>query len=388
MNILRSEELLQEAREQSAGLENFGDEDFRAPLDLLLHSLNEEAGLHEQGQDMMRQRLVGLLLNRLRIEDYFQRHPEIREETIRAPVFIAALPRSGTTMLHRFIASDPRMYAVLWYECRNPAPLPGSDSATKDPRIVSAEEEVRMMLQTYPGLDAIHPMDPVGPDEDIMLMEHGFCSGMPQSMANVPSYNNWEMQQADYLPVYRYLRKLLQFLQWQKKARGERGERWILKAPEHLGHLEALFEVFPDAVLVQSHRDPLQTIPSIASFVYSGWVAYAENPDKHAAGRFWCARFREFLHRCMKARQEMPGERFLDVWYRDALQDPFGVAEKVYAHAGMSINEEAQQVMEEWRERNRRENRAAHEYSLEEYGFSDEQIRSEFAEYRRRYIEE
>jgi len=387
MSKLQSAELLQGARERSGGLGNFGAEDFRTPLELLLRSLNEEAGLHEQGQNLMRERLVGLLLNRLRIEDYFQRQPEIGEEAIQAPIFIAALPRSGTTMLHRFIASDPRMYAVLWYECRNPAPLPGSESAALDPRIVSAEEEVRMMLANYPGLDAIHPMDPVGPDEDIMLMEHGFCSGMPLSMANVPSYNDWEMQ-ADYAPVYRYLKKLLQFLQWQKKARGERGERWILKAPEHLGHLEALFEVFPDALLVQSHRDPLQTIPSIASFVYSAWAAYTEQPDKHVAGRFWRQRFREFLHRCMQARREMPGGRFLDVWYRDALSDPFGVAEKVYAHAGMSINEEAQQVMEEWRARNRREKRAAHEYSLEEYGFSEEQIRSEFAEYRRRYIDD
>ena len=381
---LAADSVLAEASART-GLEDFGAEDFREPMQLLLQSLDQEANLHAVGRGLVRERIIGLLINRLRTEDYFHRHPEIEEEEIRAPVFIAALPRTGTTMLHRFIASDPHMYAVLWYECRQPAPLPGSEKAAKDPRIVQAEEEVRMMLKTYPGLDAIHPMDPVGPDEDIMLKEHAFCSGMPESMADVPTYNDWELH-ADHTPAYQYLKRVLRFLQWQKKQSGQQGERWVLKAPEHLGHVTTILKIFPDATILQSHRDPLQTIPSISSMIYSAWCAYTDNPDKHRVGAVWCERFRNFLHRCMEARKTLPAEHFLDLRYKETLHDPFHAVQQVYEHIGMAFTEDAKQKMAEWREANRREAREAHHYTLGEYGFSEEEIKHSFSAYRQQYL--
>ncbi len=382
---LATDSLLEEASVRT-GLEDFGDKDFREPMRLLLQSLDQEANLHAVGRGLMRERIVGLLVNRLRTEDYFHRHPEIEEEEIRAPLFIAALPRTGTTMLHRFIASDPRMYAVLWYECRQPAPLPDSEQTKKkDPRIVQAEKEVRLMLETYPGLDAIHPMDPVGPDEDIMLKEHAFCSGMPESMADVPTYNDWELH-ADHTPAYQYLKRLLCFLQWQKKQTGQQRERWVLKAPEHLGHVDTILKVFPDAVILQSHRDPLQTIPSISSMIYSAWCAYTEHPDKHRVGAVWSGRFRDFLHRSMELRKSLPAESFLDLHYRETLQDPFQAVQRVYTHIGMDLTEDARQKMTEWREANQREARETHHYTLEEYGFSEEGIKSSFSAYREQYL--
>ena len=381
---LSADALLEEASART-GLENFGDEHFQAPMRLLLKSLDKEANLHAAGRALMRERIIGLLVNRLRTEDYFHRCPEIAEEKICAPIFIAALPRTGTTMLHRFIASDPRMYAVLWYECRQPAPLPDSEGAKKDPRIVQAEEEVRLMLKTYPGLDAIHPMDPVGPDEDIMLKEHAFCSGMPESMADVPAYNDWELH-ADHTPAYQYLKRILQFLQWQKKRSGQHRERWVLKAPEHMGHVDKVLKVFPDAVILQSHRDPLQTIPSISSMIHSAWCAYTEQPSKHRVGTVWGGRFWEFLHRCMKLRESLPAERFLDLYYRDTLQDPLQAVQRVYAYIGMGLTEDARQKMSKWQEANRRETRETHRYTLEEYGFSADEIKRRFAAYREQYL--
>ncbi len=382
-NMLEPDWLLAEAR-QRAGLENFGEDTaFLEPMRTLARSVDQQANLHDNGRSAASERIVSLLVDRLRTEDWIRRHPEILEEDIAAPIVIAALPRTGTTMLHRFIASDPRMYAVLWYECRYPVPFPG-DGEPSDPRIAQAEREVKMMLETYPGLDAIHPMDPVGPDEDIMLLEHAFLSGMPQSMYDVPDYVALE-RRVSHESAYRYLKLLLQFLQWQKKQAGQSRERWVLKAPEHLVHIDVLMKVFPDATVVQSHRDPMQTIPSISSMILSSWAAFTDSPDPHEIGRQWCERMAAAMRGCNAARERYP-DRFVDIWYQDTVSDPFAVAETVYRGVGLKISGAARGEMTRWREENRREQRAAHEYALEQFGFTEAQIAKDFAEYRERYI--
>ena len=380
--LLDPDWLLAEAARR-ADTDDFGeDRSFLEPMRVLADAISR-AGLHENGRAAASERLVNLLVDRLRTEWYFRRHPEIRDEEIVAPVVIAALPRTGTTMLHRFIASDPRMYAVLWYECRYPVPLAGDASGT-DGRIARATEEVREMLASYPGLDAIHPMDPVGPDEDIMLLEHAFLSGMPQSMYDVPDYIALE-RAVDHEPAYRYLKRMLQFLQWQKKRAGQHRQQWTLKSPEHLGYVEVLLKVFPDATVVQSHRDPMQTIPSLSSMVLSSWAAFADAPDAERVGRQWLERLADFMRICMAARERQP-ERFVDIWYRDTVEDPFSVAERVYRAIGQEISEQARGEMARWREENRREQRAAHEYSLAQFGLTEAQVAKDFEAYRETYI--
>lgn len=384
-SVLNADATIEEAVRLS-GCDDFGTKDWLPPLQLLLKSLREEANLHEAGQAAMHERNVKLLVNRLRIQDYLKKYPEISQEEIKSPIFIAAFTRTGTTMLQRFLASDQRNYAVLWYECRNPAPLDTGFSGTKDERIALAEQEVAFMLENYPGLGAIHPMEATAPDECIMLLEHTFCSGMPLAMANVPSYNEWE-HSVDHTDAYTYYKSVLQFLQWQKKRKGERAERWVLKAPEHLGHIDIIFKLFPDAVIIQSHREPMYTIPSISSMIYSGWAAYADNPDKHLIGRYWAKRLQDFSDHCMLAQSKMPSDRFVNVWYEDLLKNPMQQAQEIYAHVGLSLGDAARQAMDEWQKANKREKRAKHEYSMEEYGFSKESLDSQFSNYRTQYIE-
>jgi hypothetical protein len=381
--ILHADRVIQDATQRS-GFSDLGDQYWLPGLELLMRSLREDANLHEQGMQGMHERSVNLMAGRLRIQHYLNKYPEIREEEIRAPIFIVALARTGTTMLQRFLASDPRNYAVLWYEARNPAPL-NDDFAKSDARLPLAEEEVAFMLEHYPGLGAIHPMEATGPDECIMLLEHTFCSGMPLSMANVPRYNDWEFS-GDHMDAYTDYKQILQFLQWQKKRRGEHAQRWVLKAPEHLGFADTIFKLFPDATMIQSHREPEVTIPSISSMIYSGWAAYTAEPDKHLIGRYWASRFSEFIRRYMLSQQAWPKDRFINVWYKDLLDDPLEQAEKIYQHIGVELGEQAREAMSEWREANKREKRAKHEYTLEEYGFTSAGIKAQFEEYYARYI--
>src|SRR5258705_591675 len=209
------EAVLAEAQRR-AGLSDFGDPAFRAPLERLLRSLREEARLNAVGRAMQFERNVGLLVNRLRTEEGYKRHPEIENERIERPLVIVGLARSGTTMLHRMMASDPRWLALLWYESRNPAPFPDSERAAVDPRITDAEAEVAMMLEGSPDLIAAHPMDAHAPDEEIMLVEHAFKSWNPEAFCRVPGYSAY-LNAIDFAPGYRYLVQLLQFLQWQKR---------------------------------------------------------------------------------------------------------------------------------------------------------------------------
>ncbi len=376
--------ILEEARAR-AGLSDFGDESFREPLRRTLHAYETEAGLNAVGRIAQRERTIGLLVNRLRVEDWLRRHPEILDERINAPIVIAGLPRTGTTMLHRVISQDPGIYAGLWYELRNPAPFPEGDFRKKDPRIADAKAQVAQILEGAPELGAIHPWDHAGADEEIMLLEYTFLSTMALSAAYVPELAKWIAEQ-DQRPAYRYLERLLKFLQWQKRQAGQRGDRWVLKAPYHLAFIDVLFETFPDATVVQTHRDPLETIPSYASMSLALWRLAADDPDPIAVGREWGGWFRLALQRCLELRESLFPDRFVDIWYKDALRDPIAQVRRIYAFVGRELSPVAEERMRRWMRDNAREKRAPHEYSMDTFGFTREQIERDFAGYRERFI--
>ena len=320
------------------GLEDFGDDSYREPLERLLWSLVHEADLNAIGRPAMAQRMLDILSTRLRVQEWLRRHPEIRDEQIVEPLVIVGLPRTGTTMLHRTIAADNRMYAPLWYETRFPCPdLDWDFTAAGDRRIRDAKAEVKMMVDSNPDLLSVHPLDAMEPDEDIMLLEQSFYSFNIQALANVPSFDAW-VEAQDHTIGYEYLKLLLQFLQWQKKRSGQRGERWALKAPHHLHYMDLVFRIFPDARVVQSHRDPVET------------------------------------------------ERFLDLWFKDTVSQPMVEIGRVYDFLGMDLTPEASVEMSRWQDSNRRELRPAHAYTLDQFGLTEEGLKAQFKGYREAFI--
>lgn len=381
--VLEESNLMAEACRR-ANLDDFGDESFRTPLRRLLQSLRDDAQLSNMGAMVQYERNVGILVNRLRAEDYFKRYPEILDEEIADPVVIMGLPRTGTTMTHRMIASEPRIFAPLWYEVRNPAPFPG-DFRKLDPRVKDAEAQIAAMVASSPDLMKAHPMDPVGPDEEILLLEHSFLSAVPESAANVSGYGAWFKEQ-DCTPAYEYMKKLIQFLQWQKKQKGQSAERWLLKAPTHLGYLDVLFKVFPDAKVVHTHRDPVETVPSMASLCYACWQIVQDKPDPIAAGQQWHAILARWTTRCLEVRETLDDDKVIDIWFKDVLQDPIAQVRKIYDFVGMTLSTDASEYMLDWKEENRRDKRASHEYTLEQFGLSEEMIAKDFAAYRQRFV--
>lgn len=375
------------AAREKAGLEDFGDEGFHEPLRRLLRSLDEEARLSPVGRAAQRARLVESLVTRLMTEDYIRRHSGILAEVIEPPLVIVGLARTGTTMLHRLLGSGGDFQVARWWEVRYPAPFPGSDWRRDDPRIPAAREEVRIALEMVPVLASIHPWDPEGADEEILLLEHSFLSHVPESAANVPSYRAW-LDAQDLTPAYRYLERQLRFLQWQKKESGRGGGRWVLKAPFHLGYIDTLFAVFPGARVIQTHRDPLQTIPSAASMYRSLWELNSETVDPREVGRQVRERYAWALGRCMRSRERLPADRFLDVDYRDVQGDPLAQVRRIYGWIGGQLCAGAEARMCTWLTDNARDTRAPHRYTLEEFGYTEEALRRQFAEYRARMLAE
>jgi hypothetical protein len=384
VSALDEASVLAEASRRAGGLDDFGDPAFREPLRRLLAALDAEARLHEQGRLAQFERIVGLLGNRLRMEEAIRRHPEILDERIGDPIVIVGLMRTGTTMLHRMTASDPRLFALLWYESRHPAPFPDADPSRPDPRILDAEREVEAMLGASPELIAAHPMDAHAPDEEIMLVEHSFLSTNPYAFCNIPGFARWRGAQ-DATPGYRLLERLLRFLQWQKRRRGERAERWILKTPFHLLHMDLLLRTFPTARVIWTHRDPAQCVPSFASLIHTLRSTSSDRVDPLEVGSQWRDLFARAIERSLDARASCE-ERFLDVDYPALVADPLAQVARIYAFAGLPLPGAVRARMRRWARENARERRPVHRYTLERFGYDEAGLRRDFARYCERFL--
>ena len=380
---LDPDELIANARADT-GLTELDEPDIVAPLRVLTRALREEARLTPGGRYFWSGRLHGILVARLRGRDWVRRHPEILEEQVPPPVVILGLSRTGTTLLHRLIAADTRFYSAAWWECRFPVPAPDDMDGAK--RIAVAKAEVAAMLEANPDLLSIHPFDAMGADEDILLMDQTLLSTTAESLACIPSYREWIHRQ-DLRPSYRYLLKLMRFLQWQKTQRGEqRAERWVLKTPMHLGYVDVITELMPDAMFVQTHRDPIMTIPSFSSMVHGLWAGGSDHSDPHEAGHQWSSTLEEHLNKCLVDRRSLPKERFIDVDFRDTVSRPIEVVERIYRRIGLPMTEDARRRIDEYMRSHPREGRPKHEYTLEQFGFTQAELEQRFKAYRERHI--
>jgi len=311
--VLNTDQLVTKALEV-ANASAFSDLRFLPPLESLIEGLNTEAALNEIGRQFHTARLIDLLANRLRLEQWIERYPEILEEEILSPIVVIGLPRTGTTMLHRSIAADDQLLAPLWYEVRQPSPL-NDDFEQEDDRIPIAQAEVAAMLEASPELAAIHPMDPVAADEEIMLLEHAFMSTVPECYGFMPKYGD-NLYNQDQSAGYNYLYLQLQFLQWQKRRKGLTGTRWLLKTPHHLHYPEHLFARFPDAVVIQTHRHPLEVIPSYGSMMSALASPFTDKLDPVAMAQHWANKWQVGLAKTREFRDNGHDHHYLDLWFQ------------------------------------------------------------------------
>ncbi|MGN7930689.1 sulfotransferase family protein [Sphingopyxis sp. 22461] len=374
--------LVARAREQ-AGLSDFGDTWFFANIDALIPALNTEARLSEAGVASASAMIVNGLVNRLRHIDLIKRHPEILGEEVEVAAVVVGLPRTGSTMLHRMLASAPGMTGTRWFETQNYAPFPGEARGDPEPRREAARGFLDYMLATIPDLMSIHPMSIDQPDEELIILGQLYSSTMIEGTYHVPGYARW-LTENDRVQCYRDLKQILQSLQWQDRSRA--GAKWVLKTPGHLLALDAVIEVFPEAKIVMTHRDPVATVPSYCSMEHSLYQMVSDSVDPASVAAFWVPRLAELLDRFMAVRGQVAGQNFIDVRYADLLGDPIGEGVRVLEAAGIDVTDAVRAGMAEWTEANKREDRAPHKYALEDFGLVRSDVEQRFAAYRAAFL--
>ena len=256
-------DLLVEQACELAGSDDFGDDDtWRDGLARLSEGLVSEARLNDLGVEIAVLDIIRPLTSRLQIVKWRKENPDIAAQPVTRPIFIVGQPRTGTTILFDLLAQDPALRPPLTWEVDNPFPLPRPETYDTDPRIAETQAIIEMSEQIVPGLLAFHPMGALVGQECVRITAGQFCSMIFSVQYRLPSYYRWLLYEADHHPAYRYHRMFLQHLQ-----SGVAGQ-WLLKSPAHLWQLDALVAEYPDALIVQTHRDPLNVISSISALTH------------------------------------------------------------------------------------------------------------------------
>lgn len=375
---LNVDSLIANARRKT-GLVDFGSEWFREPLGVLVDSINKEARLTPLGKLIQKGRLESALVVRLRVEALCKAHPEILDLDLGKVVVIAGLQRTGTTTLHRLLAADPTMRALYAWEALNPLPLPNEMPGHPKSRIFQAKTAEKGLAYLAPEFFAIHPVEHNAPEEDVLLLDLSFMSQSPEATLNVPTYAAW-LEKQDHTPAYQYLRTLMKILMWQRPAKN-----WVLKTPHHMEYLDTILKVFPEAYIVQTHRDPQKTTGSFCSMVAHGRGVFSDEVDAKAVARHWVRKVNRLMELSIQTRERFGEERFLDVSYYDLLKKPIEEVKRVYQFAGIEFDEVAARSAEETKDRNVQHRYGRHRYNLEDFALSKEEIEKQYGFYRKRY---
>ena len=376
---LDPERLLAAARRRT-GLEDFGDPAFRAGLDALAGSVAREGDLHAFGRIAFRGMLVSALENRLRVVDYAKRHPEVRAERIARPFVILGMPRTGTTLLSFLLDLDPNARSLRHWECAAPIPPPDLAGHAEDPRIARAAKEIAQLSSLCPPLQAMHPMGATLPTECVSLFALDFRSLQFETQAPAPGYGRW-LEEADPRPAYAIHELVLQILQAALPT-----GTWVLKTPQHLWHLEALRERYPDARLCWTHRDPAAVVPSVASLNMAFYRTWCRAPDPTAAGAYWNHKLRVGVERGLRFDALQGGQPWCHhMQYAELMRDPIGAVRRLYAHFGDEVSELHARRMRRWMQDRPQQAFGRHVYRAEELGLSRAALDAEYADYRERF---
>jgi hypothetical protein len=359
---------IQHAAVAQTGLDDFGTDFFREGLEVLLASLRDEARLNARGEAFIHQRIVGYLGQRLQVEDWYRRHPEIDDEAIEAPLIGLGLPRTGSTALSMLLAQDPDVRYLRRWESSQPCPPPSTVRGI-DPRIPPDKGE---MIGTRYHV----PADTHGPMECHELMALSFTSHLFQSFAQVPTYSAWLIEKADLRSTLEYQRRVMKLLQW-----GEPTKPWRLKCPSHVLWLDQLDAVFPDANYVMTHRDPTDVILSVAELYADIIGSFTDDMDRPYIGGLNVEHWSLGMKRAVAFRSGDAESRFYDIDFRAMQVDPIGEVTGLYAWLDETVGGQFEDQMRNWWTQAAAEREPSQRADPVEFGIDIEAVRPLFADY-------
>jgi hypothetical protein len=382
---LRAETLLARAQ-RDTGLSDFGDESFLEPMRLLIDSL-ERADLNPVGRFMNRANILRILKHRLYAQELLRQHPEILQRQLPDPVVVVGLARSGTTRLHRLLACDSRFLHLKSWETVYPVPWPecfaARDNGKADPRIKALDQGLKAVLYMSPQIAAVHPLGTFEVEEEVGLIQHGFSSQLFEIQAKIPDFAEWLMTH-DQTAAYQYMITLLKIISWYRDDPEDKP--WVLKTPQHMQDLDALLQVFPNARLVFTHRDPVKAVASACSMAWNAIVRDSESVTPDWVGKEWLDKTERMLHKTLRVRRDsVPAENQYDLHYANISANWQEAIQGVYNFLGLPLEASAISAMEQWVQGNRQHQHGAHKYSLADFKLNEQDVDTRLMFYREQF---
>lgn len=390
---LEKDDLIRRAR-RVTGLHDLGGDFWDEPLERMLTSMNDEANLNPAGRFISRERLVNLLSIRLRATEHFKRFPEILGQDLYPAWIIVGLQRTGTTKLQRLLSADPDHRVLPSWEAINPVPtcdlqstidelgqnrlnLPSGirHPASEDKRIKIARTSVTAVKYISPGFFAVHPLDPMLPEEDVLLLDISFLSTTTEAMMDVPSYASW-LESIDQTPAYVYYVKLLKLLQWFRP-----GKRWVLKSPHHLEFLQLIAKQMPNVNIIWPHRTIYESIPSFLSMLTYNHLIFSDEVDPNRIAQRWVRKTGYALRQAIGFRQQGENDKlFVDVYYKNLVSDSLKELQKIYGmDGGLSPELKTKFILHE--KEHPHHKHGIHRYDLADFGMTRADIDSHTSHY-------
>jgi len=373
MQELDPKRLEQEAR-ATCSLDDFGGDSWREAMARLLEAAEREARLNDVGRRILHMQIQDRLVNRLEVQAWLSRHPEVHEQRIEAPLVLATLPRTGQTAAGWILDRDPGNQSLLRWFVKRPCPPPRPGVDAEDPRI--ARERALISIMPRPLLD-MHLSDAEEPDECHWLLSNDFRAPHEIYSMHVPSYYAWVRDDPGMRATYGFYREQLQLLQSRLPKR-----RWVLKNSPHLLYLEHLHAVLPNAIFVQLHRDPLKVLASNCRLSLLLRRMGSDHADPEQVGESMLQLLGDYVERLLRFRAQQAGRPWIDVRFPDFIRDPLHEIRRVYACAGLALSAEAETGMEQWvKAHPRKDLQHARPADLAPYGIDPERARARFADY-------
>lgn len=374
-------EQLMTAAKDATGLSDFGDNNFKEALNRLIKSYNEEADLSDIGLYVARNDLINDLSGRLRVVDGLKKAPEALNVTIEKPIFILGFPRTGTTTLHNMIQANSDCQVLEHWLALAPRPRPPKQQWADETDYQKTVEALRLQYEANPDLRAQHDISADSADECRFALRHMFLDDSYGYVCNLPSYRQWFEQQA-MTPVYEWHRDVLKLIQHPNDA----NRRWVVKYPSHLACLKEIFEVYPDACIIQTHRDPVATIPSFTSLVAGAGTAFSNSIDPKQIGQFMAEHWHHRIESAIRTRDELQREdQFYDVQFSDVLGDPVASIKGAFEKFGLKTSTLAESQMRAWVLDHPPGRHGSHSYTAEEFGLERADLSQLFSNYRQKY---
>ena len=364
--LILEPDALMAAAVADAGVDDFGDPQFRERLDVVCAALAKDVSLSAAGRAAAFVQLTELLRNRLLVNEVLRRHPEIDALEVRAPIIVCGLPRTGTTHLHNLISADPAIRSLPYWESVQPV-LP---EGAPDERVAATGVALDVLNAALPYFRRMHEMTPDEKHEEINLLAMDVSSMFFETMAPIPTWRDY-YRCTDQTPTYEYLKRVLKVLQY---LRG--GDRWVLKSPQHLEQFGPLSTVFPDATFVVTHRDPVSVTASLTTMMTYLARLTLEAVDPAVVGGYWADRLETMLRACVRDRHLLPADRTIDVRFNEFMADDVGMVERIYAIAGQPFTTGVRRAMDDFVRTHPRGRHGGVLYDLTQFGLDPAERRA------------